>query len=145
MLSSEAESPVRLAIHLGMIAHRDNKHWRQDRNTSTAPMRVQRQVHSPEQVVHSPDKADRTSDKVEYNTDTDKPGHKRKHRLSELDQSIHLPNPSHRLVPSHHHDHRHHGHHLHGHHLHGLHHHDHRHHDHLQRKPEWLIKSQEMQ
>jgi hypothetical protein len=26
---------VRLAIHLGMIAHRDNKHWRQDRNTRT--------------------------------------------------------------------------------------------------------------
>src|ERR1039458_4506249 len=88
---------VWLATHLGMIAHRDNKPWRQDRNTNTAPKRVQRQVHRPEQVVHSPDKADRTSDKVEHNTDTDKPGHKRKHRLSELDQSIHLPNPSHRL------------------------------------------------
>src|ERR1019366_221522 len=108
---------VWLAIHLGMIAHRDNKPWRQDRNTNTAPKRVQRQV-------HSPDKADRTPDKVEHNTDTDKPGHKRKHRLSELDQSIHLPNPSHRLAPNHHHDHR---------------------HDHLRRKPEWLIKSQEMQ
>jgi len=32
-----------------------NKHWRQDRNTSTAPKRVQRQVHSPDMAVDIPD------------------------------------------------------------------------------------------
>jgi hypothetical protein len=66
---------VRLAIHLGTIAHRDNKHWLQNRNTKIEPMEVQQ-----EQAVGNPDMAVRKLDKDSMHN-MDKPSHRLEHRL----------------------------------------------------------------
>src|ERR1039457_4598081 len=83
------ESSVQLAIHSGTNAHMGSNHWRQHRNTSTAPTRMQRQVHRPANyLAHRPVQAlYRPVQAVVYTQVAAGSVHKREHRLSVLEQS----------------------------------------------------------